>query len=234
MQLQGTIAGQEGFAAAETGTAEPAFGALVATFALLKRVMEPYFARYGVSGTQWGVLRTLHGLEGRGQPEPRLTDLGHQLLVRPPSITGAVDRLQRLGLVHRSASSTDQRAKHVRLTPAGRALVDRVLEHHREQLERVLGGLAPPEQIQLQSLLSRLESHLQPMAERIEVPAATATIAAAGSTVAHVTDGNDDDNDDDNGHDINGRPRNGGFGDVGSHHDDDEGPGDVGGNGIPQ
>src|SRR5687768_6498429 len=108
-------------AAATTGTAEPAFHALISTFGLLKRVMEPYFAHFGLSGAQWGVLRTLRRMEAGGQPEPRLTDLGNHLLVRPPSMTGAVDRLQRLGLVRRSASPTDQRAKHVSLTPTGRA-----------------------------------------------------------------------------------------------------------------
>ena len=153
---------------ARAGGAEPAFRALVSTFGLLKRVMEPYFAQFGVSGAQWGVLRTLQQLEAGGEPEPRLTDLGNHLLVRPPSMTGAIDRLQRLGLVRRSASATDQRAKHVSLTPAGRALVARVLERHHDQIDAVLGGLDPAEQAQLAALLSRLESHLQGMAERTE------------------------------------------------------------------
>ena len=148
--------------------AEPAFRSLVSTFGLLKRVMEPYFARFGVSATQWGVLRTLQQLEDGGEPEPRLTDLGNHLLVRPPSMTGAIDRLQRLGLVRRTASATDQRAKHVRLTPAGRALVARVLERHHLQINAVLGGLEPAEQVQLQSLLGRLEAHLQTLADRTE------------------------------------------------------------------
>src|SRR5687768_14705720 len=124
MQDPRMIAGDSAPAAVATnGTAEPAFHALLSTFGLLKRVMEPYFAHFGVSGAQWGVLRTLQRMEDGGQPEPRLTDLGNHLLVRPPSMTGAVDRLQRLGLVRRAASATDQRAKHVSLTPAGRQLV---------------------------------------------------------------------------------------------------------------
>ena len=214
MQLPETIAAQNG--SADIGTAEPAFRALISTFGLLKRVMEPYFARFGVSGTQWGVLRTLHRLEGDGEPEPRLTDLGHHLLVRPPSMTGAVDRLQRLGLVRRSASSTDQRAKHVRLTPAGRALVERVLEHHHAQIESVLGGLKPGEQLQLQSLLSRLETHLQPMAERSETHAATA------ARVTHITDGGGGGHDDINDGNGDEAPDAGGDGNVGTR----------GGNGI--
>ena len=168
MSMPRLIARGEHAAASNAGGAEPAFLALVSTLGLLKRVMEPYFAHFGVSGAQWGVLRTLQRLEDEGEPEPRLTDLGHHLLVRPPSMTGAIDRLQRLGLVRRSASATDQRAKHVSLTPAGRALVERVLERHPAQINAVLGGLDPAEQAQLQTLLSRLTAHLQVMAERSE------------------------------------------------------------------
>src|SRR3954447_10247686 len=91
---------------------EPAFLALVRTFGLLRRVMEPYFARFGLSGAQWGALRTLH----RETVDPdkgslRLTDLGDRLLVRPPSVTGVVDRLQRMGLVDRTTSAEDHRVK---------------------------------------------------------------------------------------------------------------------------
>ena len=74
-------------------------------------------ARFGISGSQWGVLVTLH----RGEVEERrtalrLTDLGDRLIVRPPSVTGVVDRLQRMGLVARTPSSDDHRAKDVSLT----------------------------------------------------------------------------------------------------------------------
>src|SRR5262245_17823636 len=102
---------------------EPAFRALVRTFGLLKRVMEPYFARFGISGSQWGVLRTLHRAAEEGTSELRLTDLGDRLIVRPASVTAVVDRLARMGLVERRASDSDQRVKNVRLTVAGRRFV---------------------------------------------------------------------------------------------------------------
>ena len=67
---------------------EPAFLALVRMIGLLRRVMEPYFARFGLSGAQWGVLRTLHRETVEADAKSlRLTDLGDRLLVRPPSVT---------------------------------------------------------------------------------------------------------------------------------------------------
>lgn len=167
--------------AAQRAPAESAFRSLVRTLGLLKRVMEPYFARFGISGSQWSVLRTLHRSEEEGLPRLRLTDLGDRLIVRPPSVTGVVDRLQRMGLVRRAASADDQRVKHVSLTAAGRALVRRVLAQYPAQVDTVLGGLAAAEQAELGRLLDRLASHLE------------TTAAAAGER-----GGNDDGDDDDN------------------------------------
>ena len=65
--------------------------------------MQPYFARFGISGAQWGVLRQLHLAEQEGLAGLRQTDLSERLLVRPPSVTGVVDRLERVGYVQRDS-----------------------------------------------------------------------------------------------------------------------------------
>src|SRR5437763_15024677 len=92
---------------------ETAVRALVRAFGLLERAMQPYFARFGISGSQWGVLRTLHRAEREGEAGLRLTDLSDRLQIRPPSVTGVVDRLERIGLVVRDASPSDLRAEEV-------------------------------------------------------------------------------------------------------------------------
>src|SRR5262249_43903485 len=89
-----------------------------------------------------------------------LTDLSERLLVRPPSVTGAVDRLVRAGLVAREVSASDLRAKQVGLTARGRQCVEQVLAVHGSQLDAVLGGLAPAEQAHLQQLLDKLAQHM--------------------------------------------------------------------------
>src|SRR5260370_32408291 len=103
------------------------FRELIRIFGLLERQMNPYFARFGISGAQWGVLRSLHRAEQEGFPGLRLTDLSERLLVRPPSVTGVVDRLERTGLVQRDSLSTYLRANQVSLTPHGRAIGATVL-----------------------------------------------------------------------------------------------------------
>ena len=128
---------------------------------LLERVMQNYFARFGISGSQWGLLRTLHRAEQDGQPGLRLTDLSDRLLIRPPSVTGVVDRLERAGLVVRGDSVADHRAKLVRLTPEGRQLIERILAVHEKQIATVLGGLTWKEQAEFHRLLGRLGQHLE-------------------------------------------------------------------------
>jgi DNA-binding MarR family transcriptional regulator len=141
--------------------AEEAVRELIRTLGLLERVMQPYFARHGISGSQWGVLRSLHRAEGEGIWGLRQTDLSERLLVRPPSVTGALDRLERAGLVSRGGSATDHRAKLVRLTTKGRNLVEHVLTGHQQQIEAVMAGLRASEQGELRRLLSQLRKHLE-------------------------------------------------------------------------
>lgn len=149
---------------------DAAFRSIIRTFGLLRRVTEPYFGRFGISGSQWGVLRALHRAEAEGVTSLRVTDLSNRLLVQPPSTTGVVDRLQRMGLVQRKASPNDQRARQVSLTPAGRNLLERVLLEHPTQIAAVMGALNVEEQQELHRLMDKLGAHLKEMAERVEQP----------------------------------------------------------------
>ena len=144
--------------------AENAFRALVRTIGLMRRVMEPYFIQFGLSGAQWGALRVLQRAEEDGCKALRLTDLSERLLIRPPSVTAIVDRLQRLGHVGRIDSTSDRRAKQVSLTPGGRELVERIMKGHGPRIESVLAGLSRQEQTTFARLLEQLGSHLENMA----------------------------------------------------------------------
>jgi DNA-binding MarR family transcriptional regulator len=144
----------------EEKQAEAGFRLLIRVSGLLDRVMQPYFGSFGISRSQWGVLRVLQRVERAGLSGLRPTELGERLLVRPPSVTGLVDRMERLGYVIRSSSADDLRGREVRLTAAGRSLIDRVLQNHATQIAAVMRGLNVQEQKQLIPLLERLAAHL--------------------------------------------------------------------------
>jgi len=139
---------------------------MLRTFGLVERVMQPYFARFGISGSQWGLLRQLHRAEQSGQADLRVSELSDRLLIRPPSVTGLLDRLERSKLVRRYASAEDSRVRHIQLTVAGRRLVERLLAHHEEQVNLVLAGLSAADQAELYRLLSAWGIHLQRLLEQ--------------------------------------------------------------------
>lgn len=145
---------------------ERAFRALVRTIGLLDRVMQPHFARFGISSSQWAALRVLHRAESDGRVGLRITELSERLLIRPPSVTGVVDRLERGGLVLRDAAVDDLRAKQVRLTAKGRRLVENILVVHPGQIEAVLGGLSATDQSELHRLLDKLAGHVERMLDQ--------------------------------------------------------------------
>ncbi len=140
------------------------YRALLRVMGLIDRVMQPYFSRFGISRSQWACIRILYRTEQEGLPGLRPADLGRRLLIRPPSVTGLIDRLRRQGYVRSTSSSTDLRAKEVCLSESGRALVERILRGHGSQIALVMGGLDTTGQRQLHFLLQRLAEHLEPMA----------------------------------------------------------------------
>jgi DNA-binding MarR family transcriptional regulator len=141
--------------------AERAHRSLLRAYGSLRKAMEPYFARFGISRPQWAVLIVLHRSEQESGGGMRLRDLGERLFIQPPSVTGVVDRLEREGLVARSKAEEDGRVRHVRLTDEGRAVIERVLAVHAGEIQALMGGLTVRQQVTLARLLDQLETHLE-------------------------------------------------------------------------
>lgn len=150
--------------APSAGSDENAFRTFIRTFGLLERVMHPYFARFGISGAQWGVLRTLHRADQKGSRALRMSELSERLIIRPASVTGVIDRLARDGLVKREPLPSDLRVKQIQLTPKGRDLVEKILVGHEAQIANILAGLSAGEQSEFQRLLVQLGQHLENLA----------------------------------------------------------------------
>lgn len=133
---------------------------LVRVNGLVRRLSDAHFAQYGLSAAQWGVLRSLSRLEARNHPEPRMSELGAELLVQPPSLSATIDRMVRMGLVFRRDDADDLRSRRVGLTPAGRARLRTAQDDHEAWVRTMLAGLTGPQQARLEALLTRLAAHL--------------------------------------------------------------------------
>jgi len=131
----------------------------------LRRHLDPFFARAGISGAQWAILWNLYRAQEDGEPMLRVTDLGERLLIRPPSVTGVIDRLVRAGLIVRSSSADDKRVKLIGLTTSGHELVETLHNAHDEKVTSLLGVLSSTDQKNLQSILERFVTHLDDIQE---------------------------------------------------------------------
>jgi len=85
--------------------------------------------------------------------------IGPKVWLTPGSISVAVDRLVKKGLVSRKDHPDDRRVRRVELTRKGRALITRVFGLHAAAMENVAGILSKNERLALMRLLKKLGKH---------------------------------------------------------------------------
>ena len=100
-------------------------------------------------------LSILMTLQERGPM--RMTALAAHQCVRTPTITVAIRRLEKLGLVDRSGDPTDLRAVVVRITPQGHAMCCDALATRHVQLAAMLKALSAADHLSLNEAISPLE-----------------------------------------------------------------------------
>ena len=82
--------------------------------------------------------------------------LGRKVLLTTGSITVAVDRLVKRGLVERTDHPDDRRVRLVALTQAGRAVIEAAFARHAADLDALVAVLSADERTTLVALLERL------------------------------------------------------------------------------
>ena len=98
-----------------------------------------------------------------------VNEIGKKVLLTSGSITVAVDRLEKKGLVARRAHGTDRRARIVHLTNAGRKLITRIYADHAADMERLASAsLTRPERKTLIGLLKKIGYQAAGMVEQSE------------------------------------------------------------------
>ena len=98
--------------------------------------------------------RVLEALLHKG-PLP-VNTIGPMVWLTPGSISVAVDRLVKKGLVARKERSHDRRVRQVELTAKGRALIIRGFREHAAAMEKAVRVLSKKDRLILQRLLKKL------------------------------------------------------------------------------
>lgn len=116
--------------------------------------LAPLAAQFQLQKGEFDVIATLRR---SGEPYTLTpTELYERLMLSSGAMTSRLDRLERGGLIERQPSPTDRRSVLVCLTPAGRALIDKVLPLHVANEQDALSALTDKEQRQLDALLTKL------------------------------------------------------------------------------
>jgi DNA-binding MarR family transcriptional regulator len=126
--------------------------------AVVQRELDRVFAEHDLSGADFDVLATLR----RAGAPHRLTpgELSRSTMVTTGGMTKRLDRLETAGLIRREPDPRDRRGKLIELTPSGRDLVDRAVEAHLENEERLLAALPAARRRELAALLRELLASL--------------------------------------------------------------------------
>jgi MarR family 2-MHQ and catechol resistance regulon transcriptional repressor len=82
--------------------------------------------------------------------------LGPQVDLNPGSVSVAVDRLYKKGLVSRAESESDRRVRTVSLTQKGRRVFVPIFRQHAALIKRVFQDVSPEEQRQMEEVLKRI------------------------------------------------------------------------------
>jgi DNA-binding MarR family transcriptional regulator len=143
---------------------------ILKTSETLWNVSREFFARWEVSPAQFNTLNLVHGApKGMSQ-----SDLSRALITHRSNVTGLVDRLEKRGLVSRGEQAADRRVWTVRITPAGRRLLEEILPEYYRLGEEVWGGMALGEATRVDAILRELNDNalrMEPRAsEKLQEP----------------------------------------------------------------
>lgn len=127
---------------------------LQATHLLERNWFLPLAAQFELHQGEFDVIATLRRSGNPYAMTP--TDLHEGLMLSSGAMTSRLDRLERKGLIERVPSPNDRRSTLVRLTPAGLALIDKLLPLHVANEQQAMAALTQKEQAQLDGLLAKL------------------------------------------------------------------------------
>ena len=138
-----------------TDADQEAYGAILVTAKVVRRVSLRVFADEGMTDPQFQVLMLL---VDKGPMLMR--KLSDELLVTPANVTGIVDRLEEKGLVRRTSGKGDRRASIILITEEGKAMFDRVAVKKANMLREALRGFTRAELTTLHDLLEKFQREM--------------------------------------------------------------------------
>ncbi|KXU33833.1 hypothetical protein A0J57_04120 [Sphingobium sp. 22B] len=125
-----------------------------------RTVFDQHMKPEGITRSQWWVLANLSRHPGQGMMS---TELSKLLDVGKVTLGGLIDRLEMAGYVYRRPDKNDRRAKHIFITDAGYALIDRMRVITEDLNRQICEGLTPEEIETIERHLLHIKDNLRGM-----------------------------------------------------------------------
>lgn len=126
----------------------------------LDQALAAYTRSQSLSEPRWRLLFRLMLEEQHGVAWVNPTQLSRAQAVSKNTISAHLRALEEQGLIERAVDPDDLRQFRIRLTDAGRQLVDETMPAHIAYMNELVGGLSPAEVEQLHFLLGKLLTSL--------------------------------------------------------------------------
>jgi DNA-binding MarR family transcriptional regulator len=122
----------------------------------------------GLSGPQFGILARL---DAAATGRLRMTDLADGLVYSRSGLTYQAAQMEKAGLIIRTPAEDDDRSIVVELTPAGRAVLDKVMPGHIEVVQRLmLNALTRKDIAAITDILGRVRDQMRAAPARSTAP----------------------------------------------------------------
>lgn len=108
-----------------------------------------------LSITEFSVLEVLYH-----KGKQTIQQIGHSILISSGSMTYVIDRLEKKGLIYRSACPDDRRAIHVILTNDGNNLMKNIMPKHHQWVKHVFSSLNTEESEIFVNLLKKVRKNV--------------------------------------------------------------------------
>lgn len=120
----------------------------------LRQAVLTNLAPHGLDFAGFDVLLTLRR-QGSGQALTP-SELASEMMLPNSTMTNRLDKLERRGLIVRSADPRDRRAVRILLTEQGIGLADEIVVSHVATEERMLAGLSDDERQTIRRLMAKI------------------------------------------------------------------------------
>jgi len=151
MPLEQELGLKKGF---ETGEHEALLN-IYYTASLLKKKADVFFHQFGLTDVQFNVIMLLayQGGSQQGLSQAQLSDM---MLVNRANITSLIDRMEKAGLVTRTAEPDDRRYNIVKMTAKGKKIFAKVEPSYLEQVRKIMASLDAAELRKLTTILEKV------------------------------------------------------------------------------